>query len=401
MDDLVQAVVDEVLRRQGQRPALLVGRAPQQAPGWRFVTDGPYEAVILGSLTAAELLRFPDEASAQALLEGRAGLLVDGLPLGYLAPVDLGYLMTSAEDRGHGFRVGVVPARAALCRPAARPAAAGALCRHGGLSPADAADGAAAVDFERASALCRSRPSWRCSGCWPPLSCCRRQASRCRSPWGRAFPSSAALLSARPPWRRGSSRPRPSSSWRRRASAALPYRGAAFADALRVWRMALAAAASLCRAVRPDARGHLPRCPSGGAGFVRDLLSCAVFRRRRRARPAAATPRAGTAARFAAPAARPAQSGGKAMKWTLLAAAALVLCCGLPFRTHETRTLLPVQTVQAERTEAGVRIVTGGGRGQRRNVGTTPWPRCAWLRRARSTSTRPGRSCCAAGRTAS
>ena len=38
------------------------------------------------------------------------------------------------------------------------------------------------------------------------------------------------------------------------------------------------------------------------------------------------------------------------MKWTLLAAAALVLCCGLPFRTHETRTLLPVQTVQAERT---------------------------------------------------
>lgn len=71
MDDLVQAVVDEVLRRQGQRPALLVGRAPQAAAGWRFVMDGPYEAVILGSLTAAELLRFPDEASAQALLEGK------------------------------------------------------------------------------------------------------------------------------------------------------------------------------------------------------------------------------------------------------------------------------------------------------------------------------------------
>lgn len=44
---------------------------------------------------------------------------------------------------------------------------------------------------------------------------------------GQSLPSSAALLSARPPWRRGSSRPRPSSSWRRRASAALPYRGAA------------------------------------------------------------------------------------------------------------------------------------------------------------------------------
>ena len=38
-------------------------------------------------------------------------------------------------------------------------------------------------------------------------------------------------------------------------------------------------------------------------------------------------------------------------------------CGGLPFRTHETRTLLPVQTVQAERTEAGVRIVTEAGEG--------------------------------------
>ncbi len=70
------------------------------------------------------------------------------------------------------------------------------------------------------------------------------------------------------------------------------------------------------------------------------------------------------------------------MKWTLLAAAALVLCCGLPFRTHETRTLLPVQTVQAERTEAGVRIVTEAGEGSPAQRGTTPWPRCAWLRRA-------------------
>lgn len=34
-----------------------------------------------------------------------------------------------------------------------------------------------------------------------------------------------------------------------------------------------------------------------------------------------------------------------------------------PFRTHETRTLLPVQTVQAERTEAGVHIVTEAGEG--------------------------------------
>ena len=65
------------------------------------------------------------------------------------------------------------------------------------------------------------------------------------------------------------------------------------------------------------------------------------------------------------------------MKWTLLAAAALVLCCGLPFRTHETRTLLPVQTVQAERTEAGVRIVTQRRARAAAQRGTTPCPRCA------------------------
>jgi spore germination protein KA len=36
----------------------------------------------------------------QGILDGRVGLLVDGLPLGYLAPADLGYLMESPEDRG-------------------------------------------------------------------------------------------------------------------------------------------------------------------------------------------------------------------------------------------------------------------------------------------------------------
>ena len=37
---------------------------------------------------------------AQGLLSGRVGLLVDGLPQGYLLPVDVGYLMTSPEDEG-------------------------------------------------------------------------------------------------------------------------------------------------------------------------------------------------------------------------------------------------------------------------------------------------------------
>ena len=36
----------------------------------------------------------------QGILNGQVGLLIDGLPLGYLAPVDLGGLMESQEDRG-------------------------------------------------------------------------------------------------------------------------------------------------------------------------------------------------------------------------------------------------------------------------------------------------------------
>ena len=37
---------------------------------------------------------------ADGLLSGRLGLFVDGLPVGWLAPVDLGFLMEAAEDRG-------------------------------------------------------------------------------------------------------------------------------------------------------------------------------------------------------------------------------------------------------------------------------------------------------------
>ena len=57
------------------------------------------------SSTAFPLLQYTERTDrfAQALLDGRVGLLVDGLPLGYLAPVDLSYLMTSAEDRGTDF----------------------------------------------------------------------------------------------------------------------------------------------------------------------------------------------------------------------------------------------------------------------------------------------------------
>lgn len=68
-----------------------------------FLSPAAVEEYVTGSrATAFPLLQYTERADkfCQGLLAGRVGLLVDGLPLGYLAPADLGYLMTSPEDRG-------------------------------------------------------------------------------------------------------------------------------------------------------------------------------------------------------------------------------------------------------------------------------------------------------------
>ena len=71
-----------------------------------FMTASSVEEYVTGSRsTAFPLLQYTERTDrfCQGLLEGRVGLLVDGLPLGYLAPVDLMYLMNSAEDRNRDF----------------------------------------------------------------------------------------------------------------------------------------------------------------------------------------------------------------------------------------------------------------------------------------------------------
>lgn len=64
------------------------------------------EEYVTGSRwTAFPLMQYTERPDrfCQGLLDGRVGLLVDGLPLGYLAPADIGYLMESAEDRSRDF----------------------------------------------------------------------------------------------------------------------------------------------------------------------------------------------------------------------------------------------------------------------------------------------------------
>ncbi len=68
-----------------------------------LLSPAAVEEYVTGSrATAFPLLQYTERTDrfCQGILEGRVGLLVDGLPLAYLAPADLGLMMESPEDRG-------------------------------------------------------------------------------------------------------------------------------------------------------------------------------------------------------------------------------------------------------------------------------------------------------------
>ena len=63
------------------RPALLIGREPMAELGYRYVSEPPFDAVVIGSLTLGQLLRFNDEQTLSALSEGKpVYLYTPGLP---------------------------------------------------------------------------------------------------------------------------------------------------------------------------------------------------------------------------------------------------------------------------------------------------------------------------------
>ncbi len=76
-----EEIIEEVLRRLEKSAAakdaplpnraLLLGREPEGQTGFSYVKEAPYSAVILGSMSPGELLRFPDDVSLCALLEGK------------------------------------------------------------------------------------------------------------------------------------------------------------------------------------------------------------------------------------------------------------------------------------------------------------------------------------------
>ncbi len=71
-----------------------------------FLSPSAVEEYVTGSrATAFPLMQYTERPDrlCQGLLDGRVGLIVDGLPLAYLAPADLGYLMDSPEDRSRDY----------------------------------------------------------------------------------------------------------------------------------------------------------------------------------------------------------------------------------------------------------------------------------------------------------
>lgn len=67
-----------------------------------LISPAAVEEYVTGSRrTAFPLLQYTERTDrfCQGILDGQVGLLVDGLPLGYLAPVDIGGLLESPEDR--------------------------------------------------------------------------------------------------------------------------------------------------------------------------------------------------------------------------------------------------------------------------------------------------------------
>ena len=71
-----------------------------------MLTPSSAEEYITGSRrTAFPMMQYTERTDrfCQGILDGRVGLFIDGLPIGYLLPADLGYLMQSAEDRSRDY----------------------------------------------------------------------------------------------------------------------------------------------------------------------------------------------------------------------------------------------------------------------------------------------------------
>ena len=94
---------------EGVTPKIYVTRLIQRLRQIRtdgLLTPSAVEELVSGSRTTAfPMLQYTQRTDrfCEGLIQGRVGLFVDGIPLGYLLPVDMGELMESMEDYSHDF----------------------------------------------------------------------------------------------------------------------------------------------------------------------------------------------------------------------------------------------------------------------------------------------------------
>ena len=69
LDELTEAVWQRLMQRQPDM--LLIGDAPENYHKFNYVKLWPYDGILLGYLSPAQLLHMPDEAVCQALLDGK------------------------------------------------------------------------------------------------------------------------------------------------------------------------------------------------------------------------------------------------------------------------------------------------------------------------------------------
>ena len=82
LEEIVKQIVEQVLQMDPASSshlprARLLGQMPKRAMEYTYVREGPYEAVVIGSMSGWELLQFPDPVCTEALIEGKPVLLCE------------------------------------------------------------------------------------------------------------------------------------------------------------------------------------------------------------------------------------------------------------------------------------------------------------------------------------
>ena len=221
-----------------------------------LATGNIEEYIVPAARTAFPLVQYTERSDrfCAGLAEGRVGILIDGLPLGYLAPGVLGDFLQAPQDKSESWLLAsALTLLRYLCMLGTLllPALYVAMVTfHQEMIPTRLALSIIAAKQDVPFA-----PSLRSSSCCWPLRFSRRRGYACPSPSGRPCLSSAAWWWAARRWRPRSSPPRCSSWWPSRGSPDTPC-------PLRRWRAPCASGGSCwpCWPARRACSAWWPAC---------------------------------------------------------------------------------------------------------------------------------------------